>query len=91
MFAEISKSCVSTMDEAGWEGSFFTFPWNHVWKKQNFGVMNWQCGKKIKITVTSACYAFVTLHQVLYAPTLSYKFSGLIIANIVEQSQPSIS
>ncbi len=46
-------------------------------------------GQKIKITVTSACYAFVTLHQVLCHPTLSDKFSGLIMANIVEQSQPS--
>jgi hypothetical protein len=35
--------------------------------------------------------AFVTLHQVLHHSTLSYKFSGLIMANIVEQSQPSIS
>lgn len=26
MFTEISKSCVSIMDEVGWEGSFFTFP-----------------------------------------------------------------
>jgi hypothetical protein len=48
-------------------------------------------GKKRKITVTSACYAFVTLHQVLCHPTLSYKFWGLMMANIIEQSQPSIS
>jgi hypothetical protein len=34
MFAETSKSCVSVMDELGWEGSFFTFPWNQPCVKE---------------------------------------------------------